>query len=61
MQNTYNDNDENYYVASSSMPSYIIEKTVVKSELGANPQIGVANNAGIVTGQLLEKLSLIHI
>ena len=58
MQNTYNDNDENYYVASSSMPSYIIEKTVVKSELGANPQIGVANNAGIVTGQLLEKNSV---
>ena len=58
VQNTYNDNDENYYVASSSMPSYIIEKTVVKSELGANPQIGVANNAGIVTGQLLEKNSV---
>ena len=55
VQNTYNDNDENYYVASSSMPSYLIEKTVVKSELGTNPQIGVANNAGIVTGQLLEK------
>ena len=37
------------------MPSYLIEKTVVKSELGVNPQIEVANNAGIRTGQLLEK------
>ena len=55
VQNTYNDNDENYYVASSSMPSYLIEKTVVKSELGVNPQIEIANNAGIRTGQLLEK------
>ena len=51
VQNTYNDNNENYYVASSSMPSYLIEKTVDKASL-VNPQIDLA---GIGTAQLLEK------
>jgi len=31
VQNTYNDGDENYYVASSSLPSYDITETVSKS------------------------------
>ena len=35
VQNTYNDEDENYYVASSSMPSYLIEKKVIKETLGS--------------------------
>tara|TARA_B100000965_G_scaffold190967_1_gene159409 strand:+ start:8686 stop:21657 length:12972 start_codon:yes stop_codon:yes gene_type:complete len=33
VQNTYNDRDKTYFVASSSMPSYLIEKTVVKIEI----------------------------
>ena len=51
VQNTYNDNNENYYVASSSMPSYLIEKTVDKASL-VDPQLDLA---GIGTAQLLEK------
>ena len=35
VQNTYNDEDENFYVASSSMPSYTIEKKVIKETLGS--------------------------
>ena len=50
VQNTYNDNNENYYVASSSMPSYLIEKTVEKATL-VDPK---ADLAGIGTQQLLE-------
>ena len=46
VQNTYNDEDENYYVASSSMPSYLIEKKVIKETLGSG--IGtVHTSAGI--------------
>ena len=51
VQNTYNDNDENYYVASSSMPSYLIEKTVEKASL-VDPKLDLS---GIGTQQLLEK------
>mgnify|MGYP003314078174 FL=1 len=51
VQNTYNDDDENYYVASSSMPSYLIEKTVEKASL-SDPKIDIA---GIGTQQLLER------
>jgi hypothetical protein len=40
VQNTYNDEDENYYVASSSMPSYLIEKKVIKETLGSITGVG---------------------
>ena len=64
VQNTYNDQDENYYVASSSMPSYTIEKKVIKETLGSGigtvhtstgvPQAdSLGTNGG--TFQLLEK------
>ena len=33
VQNTYNDNDNQYYVASSSLPSYDIQEAVFKSIL----------------------------
>ena len=40
VQNTYNDADQDYYVASSSMPSYTIEKKVIKESLGSITGVG---------------------
>ena len=51
VQNTYNDRDQDYYVASSSMPSYRIDKTVVKASLDDPKE----DASGIGTQQLLEK------
>ena len=50
VQNTYNENDENYYVASSSMPSYLIEKKVVKISI-SNPDNDPNNvlQSGLIT------------
>ena len=64
VQNTYNDQDENYYVASSSMPSYTIEKKVIKETLGAgigtiHSDVGIPTadffGTGDSTFQLLER------
>ena len=55
VQNTYNDEDENYYVASSSMPSYQIEKKVIKETIGSETTTVTADNDGTGVGDLLQK------
>ena len=55
VQNTYNEQDENYYVASSSMPSYEIEKKVIKETIGGSSSPIISDPLGIGTGNLRSK------
>ena len=52
-----NDNaaDVYYYVASSSMPSYQIEKKVIKETIGSETTTVTADNDGTGVGDLLQK------